>query len=368
MECTNKTRLFQITTSLDPKLGGPTNVVIGTYKFLNENFDHKLIIFGQASIEISDCVNIPTFRNNRYGFTLRRMRSMGFLESRDSDIILIHGFYLYSTLISLFFFNSMNIFLMPHGALEEYQEKFGRLRKRVFRIFLKILLRNREIHFLVGSDAEKISILKLYPNAKISVVGLGIELANLPTARPHSVSRPIRLFCMSRISTKKRIDLCILALKKLNSQEIRYTLEIIGSGEPKLESALRKLVSELRLEQEVKFSGFLEGSEKTSAMFDSDIFLLPSENENFAIAVAESIAAGRPVVVSNFVAMHEFVEKYRTGITLDSLQVEDLVNAIEIVSENYAQFQKNCLDSLHLLGWEIIQNSWLRTLKNTSLI
>lgn len=364
VERNDRTRLFQITTSLDPKLGGPTSVVLATLKYLDHIFDHKLIIFGKSLPSVSRQVSIPTFMNNRYGFTFKRLKFLGLHENRDTDIVLIHGFYLYSTLISLLFFKSGNIYLMPHGSLEEYQERVGKFRKYIFRLCLGLVLRNREIHFLLGSHPERKSVLKLFPNAKISVVGLGISLEDMPLARVKTLNRPIKLFCMSRISGKKRIDLCVRAVEKLNILENRYSLEIIGSGELKLENELRKLVAQLNLEQVVKFSGFLEGREKSSAISASDILLLPSENENFAVAVAESIAAGKPVVVSKYVAMHEFVDRYKTGITLDSLQVDDLVKAIEMVSENYTQFQKNCIDSLHKLSWEEVHKNWIRALTN----
>lgn len=364
MQAHGKRRIIQISSSIDPKLGGPSSVVISATKFLRTHFDHSLIVFGQSVAGLREVEIIPTFRNNRYGFTFQRIKKISYDIQIDSDILLIHGFYLYSTLISLIAFKTRNVFLMPHGSLEDYQGGIGRLRKFIFRILLRIILRKRTIHFLLGSEPEKESILKLYPNAKITVVGLGLELYTLNSARPQRLNNPIKLLCMSRISAKKRIDLCICALEKLNSEERRYSLEIIGSGDRKLEEELRRLVSKLNLENEVKFTGFLEGENKLLALFDSDIFLLPSENENFAIAVAESIAAGKPVVVSRFVAMHEFVDMHKTGITLNSLQVEELVTAIKHITEKYVQFQNNCLDSRHLLDWEEVQKAWIRALSN----
>jgi glycosyltransferase involved in cell wall biosynthesis len=208
-----------------------------------------------------------------------------------------------------------------------------------------------------------VSILEVYPDAKITVVGLGIHTTRVGVQKSRNSNEPIKLFCMSRISEKKRIDLCIRALAKLNSNKLRYTLEIIGSGNLALEQELRKLVSELNLENEVAFSGFLEGAQKTNAISGADIFLLPSENENFAVAVAESISLGKPVVVSKHVALHEFVDRHSTGITLNSLEVDSLVSAIEAVNEDYALFQKQCLASAHFLDWKEVQKKWLQALK-----
>ena len=60
-------KLVQVSSSLDPKLGGPTAVIKATHDFLTENFDAKLIVFGISSIQGMKIEVIPTLRNNRYG-------------------------------------------------------------------------------------------------------------------------------------------------------------------------------------------------------------------------------------------------------------------------------------------------------------
>ena len=55
-------------------------------------------------------------------------------------------------------------------------------------------------------------------------------------------------------------------------------------------------------------------------LFDEvDMLLLPSENENFAIAVAQSIVRGVPVVVSSNVALSSFVREKHCGIVIDDI-------------------------------------------------
>jgi glycosyltransferase involved in cell wall biosynthesis len=94
------------------------------------------------------------------------------------------------------------------------------------------------------------------------------------------------------------------------------------------------------------------------AIKNSDILLLPSENENFAVAVAESISFGKPVVVSKFVAMHEFVDRFKAGITIDCLEIDEIVLAIEQISDNFSIYQRNCLTSARLLDWNEVFKRW----------
>jgi glycosyltransferase involved in cell wall biosynthesis len=62
-------------------------------------------------------------------------------------------------------------------------------------------------------------------------------------------------------------------------------------------------VNALGIGDRVSFLGRLEGAAKARAFAAADLFILPSYQENFGIAVAEAMAAGLPVVVSHAVAI-----------------------------------------------------------------
>src|SRR4029077_6447688 len=48
----------------------------------------------------------------------------------------------------------------------------------------------------------------------------------------------------------------------------------------------------------VRFAGPLFGEAKWAAYRDADVFVLPSQNENFGNTAAEAVAAGTPVIVT----------------------------------------------------------------------
>jgi glycosyltransferase involved in cell wall biosynthesis len=357
-------KLVQVSASLDMQLGGPSYVVEKVRKILHQiNIANDLLVLGKVLLELKDYNGIPSMFGNRYGLIAPIHNSHFKRAIKNSDILLIHGYYLYSTLLSIRYSKHQRIFLMPHGSLEMYQERRGKIRKFIFRRIVLFYLKGRKIHFLLGSEQEITSVEKVLPGARSSVVGLGIEESPLiKDILAFEHRKPIVLYCMSRIATKKRIDLCIQALSVLNKSEYLYRLDIYGSGNEPLESELRALVRKLNLGGSVNFIGFVEGNRKIEALRDSDIFLLPSENENFAVAVAESISVGNPVIVSEFVAMHSFVDEHTTGITIASLDVGEIVRAIEIVTSRYRVFQTNCLKSAHILYWENVIENWLKVI------
>jgi glycosyltransferase involved in cell wall biosynthesis len=356
-----KMNLVQVSASLQPKLGGPHAVVVQTQPYLSNHYNQKLLVYGSSTIKLDKMEINSTFLNNRFGLRFKIPNSVSRRSMNNADILLIHGFYLWSTLLTLYFSKCQDIFLMPHGSLELYQAKKGKFRKKIFTKLVNLLLKDRKIHFLVGSNSEVVSVRHSFPNSKISVIGLGIQISNLAetSSRIHS---PIKLFCLSRITNKKRIDLCIRAVSKLNEGNNKFHLSIYGAGDTFLENELNQLVKELNLGEQVSFKGHVDGESKKFAIQSSDILLLPSENENFAVAVAESIAFGKPVVVSKFVAMHEFVDAHSTGLTIDELDVDKLVSAIKEVSDKFSTYQENCIAAANLLAWEDVIKLWIKTI------
>ena len=48
----------------------------------------------------------------------------------------------------------------------------------------------------------------------------------------------------------------------------------------------------------VVFDGSVHGAEKTRVLQEADLFVLPTQNENFGLVVAEALAAGIPAIVT----------------------------------------------------------------------
>src|SRR6059058_3013189 len=57
----------------------------------------------------------------------------------------------------------------------------------------------------------------------------------------------------------------------------------------------------------------LYGADRVAALVDADLFVLPSYQENFGIAVIESLAAGTPVVISDQVNIHRQISENQLG-------------------------------------------------------
>lgn len=105
---------------------------------------------------------------------------------------------------------------------------------------------------------------------------------------------------LGRLSSKKSPDLLLeafAAIRKANTQE-DWQLVFAGPDEGGMQARLMVRAAQIRITASVHFSGPVFGDAKWAAYRDADVFVLPSQNENFGNAAAESAIAGTPVVVT----------------------------------------------------------------------
>jgi glycosyltransferase involved in cell wall biosynthesis len=64
----------------------------------------------------------------------------------------------------------------------------------------------------------------------------------------------------------------------------------------------------------VSFPGMLSGDRKWGALRQAEVFVLPSHQENFGIAVVEAMACGTPVLISRSVNIWREIESSGAGL------------------------------------------------------
>jgi len=141
-----------------------------------------------------------------------------------------------------------------------------------------------------------------------------------------------RLIYSGRLVTVKRVDLLIDAFVRVADQRQDWDLLIAGSGP--LETALKSRVPE-RLKDRVIWTGFVSSSEKMAALYNlSDVLVLPSDYEPWALVINEAACAGLAIVSSDVVgAAAELVRDGINGRLFKSSDLKSLIDALLDVSE-----------------------------------
>lgn len=140
-----------------------------------------------------------------------------------------------------------------------------------------------------------------------------------------SVSIPFKIGTVSRLNYVKGVDILIRAFHLLHHQKTgQVELRIYGEGDE--EPQLRKIVSELRLDNYVLFEGKLNPSEVIQKTAFLDLVVVPSRFEAFGLFAAEAMYIGKPVIASESFGLLEVITHGETGILFP---VEDEVKLAE---------------------------------------
>lgn len=106
-----------------------------------------------------------------------------------------------------------------------------------------------------------------------------------------------RLLFLSRIHPKKGLPDLLQAFEKLNSPD--WELSIVGNDDGDHQRECEGLVDALPNGARVRFVGPVNDAEKWAWYRSADLFVLPSYSENFGLVIAESLAAGVPVLTTS---------------------------------------------------------------------
>ena len=131
-------------------------------------------------------------------------------------------------------------------------------------------------------------------------------------ANPPLQGKRIALF-LSRIHEKKGCDLLLEAFAQVAGHDERLHLLMAGPDQTGWAMDLKMQAEQLGIAHRISWPGMLQGDAKWGAFYASEVFCLPSHQENFGIVVAEALACGKPVLISNKVNIWREIESDAAG-------------------------------------------------------
>lgn len=112
------------------------------------------------------------------------------------------------------------------------------------------------------------------------------------------------LLFLGRVHVKKGTDLLFEAFAEIAKTEAApevasWHLVVAGPNDHSYGQEMKALAQRLGIQDRITWTGMLTGDTKWGAFYQAAAFILPSHQENFGIAVAEAMACGVPVLISN---------------------------------------------------------------------
>lgn len=202
----------------------------------------------------------------------------------------------------------------PLGQLDRWSLAQHRLRKEAFLALggRRLIEGAAAIHWTDEAEKENSARVGRFAGSFVSPLGVDEGLFRSPGSTP--VRRPVVLF-LSRLHPKKNVEGLVRAFLNAGEPAAGWELVVAGDGEPSYVDSLRVLVARSDGGHRVTFTGWLRGDEKARALREASLLALPSRQENFGIVVAEAMATGTPVLVSEAVALSRDVVRAGAGWT-----------------------------------------------------
>lgn len=251
------------------------------------------------------------------------------------DAVIIHGNWQYHGLAASKACRRHRIpyFIYPHGMLDPWFNEtypLKKLKKRLYWNFGEHTVLHHAEAVLFTCQEECLRARRCFSPYEVTekVIGYGTnapdhDSAALRATHPNN-GAPYFLF-MSRIQEKKGLDLLVDAYARLRAEEIDLPDLLIAGPEQQPEYA--QGLKTRPPQDGIRWIGEAHGLTKWQLLAQAEALVLPSHQENFGIVVAEALAVGTPVLISDKVNIHAEVAQHGAGI----VEADDLVGTTALL-------------------------------------
>lgn len=320
-------RILQVVTLISPDgaYGGPVRVAVNQSRELMRMGHDVLLVGGHSGFSGAPPTSIEGVQTHLFeaepivpkaGFGATRAANLGsWLRShaRDFDVAHIH--------LARDFVTPVAARIVRRAGLPFVLQPHGMLRPKAhwaFRIFDSVL---------IAPATHAASMVFYLTQRELSdltaVIGSADKLRFLPNGVPVPPSGPrvqrsdrtTEVLYLSRLHPRKRPELFAAAARDIVADgQLDARFAMVGPDE----GALAKVMDEIAsVPEALMIEGSLRPEETLERMKSCEIFVLPSVDEPFPMAVLEAMSLGKAVVVTESCGLAAAIDENRAGLVID---------------------------------------------------
>lgn len=271
----------------------------------------------------------PRSSNWRVVALRRPLRFLGRVrrQLRDSDLLHVHGIFGWHVLLSVWAADALGrpYAMTLHGHLHPDALRERRMSKRIYLALVGRRMLERASVVLVTTPVERDVLLRSSPRAHVEEVMPGLQVPEAqksgPAASDDAPERPLNVLYLGRLHPHKGLHRVVRAISDARVDGLDAVLTVAGSGRRRYQRSVTRQAQDLGLAEHIRFLGHVDAEHRAALFENADVFVLPSQSENFGFAVAEAMAAGLPVIISENVGLASLVREQACGRVV---QVDDL--------------------------------------------
>lgn len=284
-------------------------------------FRHEILCIdgeiGPLGVELQQSgIHIESVKK-RPGTDLKLVKAIHrLIAERDIDVLHCHQYapYFYGQLGAIF--TSAEVVFTEHGRFYPDRHHF----KRRF-INPVLMMLTSHITAISASTADAVSKYEYIKRKRIQVIYNGIRDISDQDANRDQLLGELGLSAddryigtISRLEPIKNQSMMLKAFSIAKKDIDNLKLIIIGDGAKRQD--LEELASELSIQDDVIFTGFLNNPQRFISIFE--IFLLSSFSEGTSMTLLEAMCLSKPCVVTDVGGNPEIVQNGKTGLVTSS--------------------------------------------------
>jgi glycosyltransferase involved in cell wall biosynthesis len=285
---------------------GPRESLINMARALSPRFRFRVMGWaapGEAAgrwTELEGIEFLP-LRQGRFGIKgLRRA-----LRATPHDLLIMNSFFDHEFSLAALWLRRLGLvprkpaLLAPRGEFSPGALTLSPRRKRFFRWLAKIsrMLKGVDLQVTTDDEAQAARAALPFYSGRIWVTPNIRTIPPLPPHAPRDAGAPLRVAFLSRIDRKKQLD---VALDLLARAAVPVAFDIFGPAtDADYWHACQARIAAMPAEVRVTYRGAIAPADVLRALSEKDLFFLPTLGENFGHAIADSLLAGTPVLISD---------------------------------------------------------------------
>ena len=338
------------------KSGGPIQTISNMVGHLGNDYDFKIVTLDRDATDSEPYSNIEVEEWNKVGkakvyyiskknCTFAKLVKL--IRQTPHDILYLNSFFnpVY-TLYPLLgrranLISKKPVVIAPRGELSDGALSIKRWKKKLGILLFKTLRLYADVQWHVSSKFEEEEVKKVM-DVNNQDIYIAPNLPALPSENNNDWhlkrKNQLKILFLSRISPKKNLR---YALEMLEDIEIDLVFDIVGPVRDqqywkKCKDKIKKIPSNIT----VNYKGSVPHDKVSSVMAASDLFFLPTKNENFGHVILEAALAGTPLLISDTTPWKNLEEKSVGWEIPLSNKAEFISRIIEVYNMSQPEFHE----------------------------
>jgi hypothetical protein len=299
-------KIIQVVPGISSESAGPSYSVVGlcrALEYTGETVELHLLGAVPKSAKTLNVINYPKhkFPHPFLGWSPEMKKGLK-AACNNADIIHNNSLWMMPNIYPEYACRNTKCKLVvaPRGTLAPWALKRRRYIKKIIGYFFG------QYRVLKEADLFHATCVKEYNEIRaagykqpVAIIPIGIDIPEIERSHPQRR----KLLFLGRVHPVKGVDRLLQAWALVAKDFPDWDFQIVGPDYG-LGDTLRNMVDSQKIPR-VEFSGEQNGIKKFHFYAAADLYVLPSYTENFGITVAEALASGTPVIVSNTIPWQE---------------------------------------------------------------